>query len=166
MRFRLDREGFTELPWGADPLHREVDSVRRAQQILAQVPLRDAAVATLRAEFAIDERTHPARVMRAEVVNRLEGTVGIEPEVAVAPPSCYSIVARSTAGLSKIRILVPSDRPAATGDPPLERADGASFVTTTRCVQAGDPPRLRFRIEAVAGAGYVMVRIYQQPRSN
>ncbi|MCC6525972.1 MAG: hypothetical protein IT373_25220 [Polyangiaceae bacterium] len=168
-RFRLDPGGFTRLPFGADPLGIEHDAEGRAQEILRQVPIRDVAVASLRAAFEDEERTRPDWVRESELVHHLRRGQALEPDVPVHPGDCYTVVARSTADLSGLRLGVWRAWPDITvslahfDDPPLARSVGASTARLTHCVGPGEPPLLEVHVEATAGAGYIVARIYAHP---
>ncbi|MEJ7727713.1 MAG: hypothetical protein WKG00_00695 [Polyangiaceae bacterium] len=168
MRFSLGPGGLSELPFGADPLHRGIDSEQRAEKILREVPLRDAAVAALREAMAEGERAQPGWVVRTEVVNQLSSPgQALEPRVEARPGRCYTMVARSSSELARLSIAIRGDaRDLSTSlrhldAPPLVRVAGSSVVIASRCVSAGDLPLLQLRIESAAAGGYVVARIYE-----
>lgn len=166
MRFTLDASGVHPLPFGADPLHRERDAEARAREIERQVPIRDAAVASLRAAFAEDERQHPSWVVRGEVLNRLFPNVAVEPEVPAEQGSCYTFVARASAGLTRLEVSFHRDSPFVPSsieevhDGVLAFATGAPVVTLSRCFAPGDPAVYHCRVGSRGGSGYVLARIY------
>jgi hypothetical protein len=165
LRFRLDPCGFTALPFGADPLHVEIDAEERAAELLREVPIRDAAVAALRAAFAEDERAHPTWVVRKEVLNRVRAHQAMEPDVRAEPGTCFTVVARGSEGLTRIELSLHRKTPFAPEWPPsaeglLGMAADASPATLSRCVAPGDPEVLHLRVGAGAGAGYMLARIY------
>jgi len=147
VRYRLDDKGLVRLPFGADPLEREIDAELRAKDILEEVPIRDATLMSLRAALIEDERARPTWRMQTEVANRMRAGLSMEPSVPVRAGHCYALIARST--LSSLEVSVAD-----------QRATGASFATVSHCVAPGEPPHLDFRLQANAGEGYLVARIY------
>jgi hypothetical protein len=170
-RHRLDERGLTALPYGSDPLARELDAERRAQEILALEPIRDRAMLELRALLDEEERAHPERVRVEEITNQMRKGLSIEPDVNTKPNTCYELVARTTPDLERIELEVSRDyrdlgRSISHWDaPPLARASGAGLARVSRCIgpKASEPEALRFRIEAMAGKGFIAARIYAFP---
>lgn len=169
MRFALDSSGFHALPFGADPLSRERDAEARAREIVRQVPLRDAAVASLRAAFAEDERVHPSWVARAEVLDRLFPNGAVEPQVPAQSGVCYTFVARASEGVTRLEVSFHRDMPFVprsieeVHDGVLAFATGAPEVSLTRCFAPGDPAIYHCRVGSRGGTGYVLARVYAHP---
>ena len=171
LRFRLDPGGFTALPFGADPFHVDPDAEARAAKILREVPVRDAAVAPLRAAFAEDERAHPSWIVRAEVVDRISANYATKREVRVQPGTCYTVVARASEGLTRVDLSLHHNTLFVRSGPPsseglLGMASGAPEVRLSRCVAPGDPAVFYVRVGAGLGAGYVLARVYAHPPSS
>lgn len=151
-------------------LHREIDAENHAAWLVREVPIRDAAVAALRASFAADERAHPSWVVRADVVNRMRANLAMEPEVRVEPGTCYTVVARASDGLKRVDLSLHRSTPFVPSWPPsseglLGMASGAPEVTLTRCANPNDPAVLHVRVGAGIGEGYLMARVYAHPPS-
>jgi hypothetical protein len=172
VRYQLDSAGLLRLDFGADPLSREIDAARRAQEILREVPIRDAALAALRAAFFEDERRRPGWVMQAEAAQRMGAGQSIEPRIATRRGRCYALVVRATPAISGLEVSVSQSYPTVGeslshfDDPPLARSSGASLATLHHCGASGKPQHLEFRVEATAGHGYLVARIYEyRPRA-
>jgi hypothetical protein len=172
VRFSLDAGGFHALPFGADPLHVEVDAEKRAQEIVREVPLRDAAVASLRAAFAEEERVHPSWVMRSEVLNELRPNQALEPTVPAQPGTCYTVVARASDRLTRLELSIHTSSPFVPSsieevhEGVLVFATGAPVVTLHRCFAPGDPAVYHYRVGSRGGSGYVLARVYGHPPEN
>lgn len=171
VRHRLDEQGLMELPYGSDPLKRDHDAEERAREILALEPIRDRAMTELKALLDEEEREHPERVRLEEITNQMREGLSIEPDVNTKPNTCYELVARTTPDLARIELKVSRDyrdlaRSVSSSDaPPLARASGSGLTRVSRCIgpKAGEPEALRFRIEAMAGKGFIAARIYAFP---
>jgi hypothetical protein len=169
MRFSLDASGFHALPFGADPLHVDRDAEARAQEILRQVPLRDAAMASMRAAFADDERAHPSWIVRSEVANHLRPNQALEPTAPAQPGTCYTLVARASEGLTRLEVSIHGRSPYVPSsieevrEGVLAFATGAPVATARRCHAPGDPAVYHYRVGSRGGAGYVLARVYAHP---
>ncbi|NUP06043.1 MAG: hypothetical protein HOW73_08290 [Polyangiaceae bacterium] len=161
-RFRLDAFGITSLPFGSDPLAREIDAAGRAKEILEQVPIRDAALATMREELAAEESSHPELTRIDDVETRLRAGIAIALRVESAPPgSCFEVVARSTADLESMEVRVRRSTPGeAAVSPPVAVVAGRERVTLSYCV-GSTPETLELPIVGIEGRGYVAARLYR-----
>lgn len=168
-RFLLDANGLQALPFGADPLNFEADAQERAQAILREAPIRDAAVASLRAALSGDERVRPSWVEQSELLNRLDPNEALERTLPAKPGTCYAFVARASEGVTQLELSVhgsPPFVPTSISDNQegvFAFATGAPDVTVSRCVQMGDPPTYHFRVGSRGGSGYVLARVYSYP---
>ncbi len=168
-RYIVTGRTLSELPYGSDPLSKDFDAAERARKILAEVPVRDAALAELAADHAAEEATRPERTLVDTTETHLREGIAVEPTVPARPGTCYEMVVRSSPDLEQIKLYVSWDY--SDIERSLSRAGSRVAETAAplvarlqHCVQ-GRPPAdlLEFRIEAGPGGGYVSARLYSYP---
>lgn len=173
-RFSLQGGAIVELSYGSDPLSKDHDAAARAKAILAEVPIRDAAIAELAAAHASEEATRPERAWLRTIDDHLRQGVAVEPRVPVQKGTCYEMVVRSSADLESIALFVGWDstdlqtslsRPEAHW---MAHTSGERVARLHHCVDTTPfgADLLQFRIEAGRGSGYVSARVYSYPRGD
>ena len=169
-RFALAGVTILELPYGSDPLSKDLNAAVRAKTILAEVPVRDAAMAELWAAHAVEEAARPERTLVDTLDNHLRQGAALEPRVPVRAGTCYEVVVRSSADLEEIKLFVGWDytyleKSLARPTPFWVEQTSAALVARLSYCVAGAPlaELLEFRIEAGRGSGYVSAKLYSYP---
>lgn len=164
-RFELGDAGLVELPFGADPLDKQPGSEERAKEIIAEIPIRDRAIAELTARFAETEK--PGRTLAGDVVNRLWPPLGTGWYGKKRSSTCYDVELHATADLEEIDLeVIETYADMRDPPPPLVHERGKTALSGSFCVPAGpvqEPSGLRLEVHAHKGKGYVMARVYERP---
>lgn len=157
-RFRLDGLGITKLPYGADPMKRDVDAEGAAKKILALAEQRETILPAMHAELDADE--HDSALVKVDTLdNHIRKGNAISFQIKGAEPgTCFTMNARST--VEQIELAVHPGNYSSTLDPPLASALGAQSAKVTYCVglTAAD---LQLSVKGLKGEGFVSVRLYK-----